>query len=100
MRVTTHPRVLARPFSTHEAWSFLQSVLASPGVGLLVPTERHAGVLTQLIDRVPQLTGNLVHDAKTVALMYEHSISRIYTRDSDFYLFPDIEPLDPLATQE
>ncbi|MGI8765576.1 MAG: TA system VapC family ribonuclease toxin [Gemmatimonadaceae bacterium] len=97
LRVATHPRVLQRPLSARDAWHFLQSVLASPGASLLVPTDRHAAVLTELLERVPGLAGNLVHDATTVTLMYEHGIRRIYTHDADFYRFPDIEPLDPLA---
>ena len=93
LRVTTHPRVLERPLSARDAWRFLESLLASPGVSLLVPTERHAVVLTELIDRVPDLRANLVHDATTVVLMHEHGIRRIYTRDTDFHCFPGIEPL-------
>lgn len=100
LRVTTHPRVLEHPLSAGEAWRFLHSVLASPGASLLVPTDRHAAVLTELIGRVPSLAGNLMHDATTVVLMHEHGIRRIYTRDADFRRFPDIEPLDPLAVDE
>ncbi len=97
LRVTTHPRVMERPLSATDAWSFLQSVLASPGISLLIPTARHAAVLTELIGRVPSLHGNLVHDATTAALMHEHGIRRIYTRDTDFHRFPEIEPIDPLV---
>lgn len=100
LRVATHPRVLERPLTANEAWRFLQRVLESPGASLLLPTERHAAVLAELIARVPDLRGNLLHDAATVVLMHEHGISRIYTRDVDFRRFPDIEPLDPLATSE
>jgi uncharacterized protein len=97
LRVTTHPRVMERPLSAVDAWGFLQSVLASPGVGLLVPTMRHQAVVTELIGLVPELRGNLMHDATTAALMREHGIRRIYTRDTDFHRFPDIEPIDPLV---
>lgn len=99
LRVTTHPRVFTRPLSARDAWSFLQSVLAAPGASLLIPGDRHAAVLTELIDGMPVLSGNLVHDAPTVALMREHGIRRIYTRDSNFHRFADIEPLDPLSLQ-
>jgi toxin-antitoxin system PIN domain toxin len=100
LRVTTHRRVMERPLSAAEAWGFLKSVLASPGASLLIPTARHAAVLTELIERAPDVRGNLMHDATTVALMYEHGISRIYTRDTDFHRFPEIEPVDPLAIAE
>ena len=45
----------------------------------------------------PQLAGNLAHDAHTAALMREHGIRRIYTRDTDFHRFPFLEPVDPLS---
>ena len=96
LRVVTHPRVLERPLSARDAWTFLQGVLAAPGADLLVATERHGVVLSDLIERLPSLAGNLVHDATTVALMHEHGIRRIYTRDVDFHRFPDIEPINPL----
>ena len=97
LRLTTHPRVFKHPLTAPEAWRFLQSVLASPGASLLLPTHRHAAVLSELIGEMPILAGNLVHDATTVALMREHGISRIYTHDADFHRFPAIEPIDPLA---
>ena len=35
--------------------------------------------------------------AHIAALMIEHGISRIYTRDTAFHRFPGIEVIDPLA---
>jgi predicted nucleic acid-binding protein len=43
------------------------------------------------------VAGNLVHDAHTAALMREHGIRRIYTRDTDFHRFPFVEPIDPMT---
>lgn len=99
LRVTTHPRVLPHPLSAPGAWGFIQSILASPSASLLLPTERHAAVLTELIQRAPALAGNLMHDAETVTLMQEHGIRRIYTRDADFHRFPEIEAIDPLMSR-
>lgn len=99
MRVVTHPRVFRRPWSAPKAWGFLAAVQASPGLGVLVPTERHARVLAEVIDEVPQLAGNLVHDAETAVLMREHGIRRICTRDTDFHRFPFLEPVDPLTAE-
>lgn len=44
LRVVTHARVLDRPWSAGEGWSFITALLASPGFSLLVPTERHAEI--------------------------------------------------------
>lgn len=97
LRVTTHPKVMRRPWTAAEAWSFVSAVLESPGLGVLVPTERHAAVLARVIEEVPHVGGNLVHDAHTGVLMREHGIRRIYTRDTDFHRFPFLEPLDPVS---
>ncbi len=95
LRVTTHPRVLDPPWTARQAWTFVESLLASPGFGVLVATPRHPAVAAQVIHEVPQLSGNLSHDAHTAALMREHGIRRIYTRDVDFHRFPWVEVVDP-----
>ncbi len=97
LRVTTHPRVFRAPWTAAEAWSFVSAVLAAPGLSLLVPTDRHAEVATTGIHEVPNLRGNLLHDASTAILMREHGIRQIYTRDTDFHRFPFITPIDPSA---
>ena len=45
----------------------------------------------------PHLRGNIVHDLHTAALMREHGIRDIYTRDSDFSRFPFVKVIDPLS---
>ena len=97
LRVITHPRVFRRPWTSSEAWSFVEAVLAAPSVALLAESERHASVLARLVAAVPDLSGNLVHDAHTAALMLEHGVRTIYTRDTDFHRFPGLEVRDPLG---
>jgi len=96
LRVTTHPRVMRRPWSASAAWDFVAALLASPGLGVLVPTQRHAEVAGQVIAELPHLAGNLLHDAQTAILMREHGIRRVCTRDTDFHRFPFLEVVDPL----
>jgi len=98
MRVTTHPRVMPRPWSVLAAWDFVAALLASPGLDVLVATERHADVAGQVFAELPHLSGNLLHDAHTAILMREHGIRRVCTRDTDFHRFPFLEVLDPLQT--
>lgn len=97
LRVTTHPRVMRRPWGARDAWEFVAVLLTAPGLDVLVPTERHARVAEQLFTELPHLAGNVVHDAHTAILMREHGIRRIVTRDTDFHRFPFLEPIDPLA---
>ena len=97
LRVSTHPRVFRNPWKAGEAWKFIEAVLASPSLGILTPTDRHAAVASGIIQELPFLSGNLIHDAQTAVLMREHGIQRIYTRDTDFHRFPFLQPVDPLA---
>jgi len=87
---------MRRPWSAPAAWDFVAALLASPGLGVLIPTERHAEVAGQVIAELPHLVGNLLHDAHTAILMREHGIRRVCTRDTDFHRFPFLEVVDPL----
>jgi toxin-antitoxin system PIN domain toxin len=98
LRVTTHPRILRRPFSISAAWDFVSALLDSPGLAILVPTERHADVASEVFLELPELAGNILHDAHTAILMREHGIRQICTRDTDFSRFPFLEIVDPLRT--
>jgi uncharacterized protein len=97
LRVVTHPRVLRQPSSTPAAWEFVEAVLASASVEVLIPTRRHRSVLARSIAEVPHLGGNMIHDAHTAVLMREHGITRIMTRDTDFHRFPWLEVIDPIV---
>lgn len=99
LRMVTHPRVLRLPWTSHEASGFLAALLQSPGLSLLVPTERHSAVLAEVTSEVPMLAGNMWHDAETAVLMREHGIRRICTRDTDFARFPFLEVVDPLTDE-
>ena len=97
LRVSTHPRVFRSPMAVGDAWSFLNAVLASPSLSVLVPGPRHMAVAQQTFADLPFLRGNLLHDAHTAILMREHGIRRIVSRDTDFHRFPFLEPVDPLS---
>lgn len=98
MRVTTHARVMRQPWSAGQAWGFVSALLSSPGLGVLVPTQRHADVAAQVITDLPFLAGNLLHDAHTAILMREHGIRQICTRDTDFHRFTFLEVVDPIGS--
>lgn len=96
LRVTTHPRVMRQPWNVGAAWKFVTALLASPGLSVLVATQRHADVATEVFVELPHLAGNLLHDAHTAILMREHGVGRICTRDTDFTQFPFLEVIDPV----
>jgi toxin-antitoxin system PIN domain toxin len=95
--VVTHSKVFKRPWTANAAWGFIETILASRSLEILIPTERHAAVAAEVFAEMPFLGGNLMHDAHTAVLMREHGIRRIYTRDADFHRFKFLEPLDPLT---
>jgi uncharacterized protein len=98
LRIVTHPNMLRPPWSARTAWEFVVALLASPGLGVLVPTQRHPDVAEAVISEIPHLAGNLFHDAHTAILMREHGVARICTRDTDFNRFPFLEVIDPVRT--
>jgi toxin-antitoxin system PIN domain toxin len=100
LRVVTHPRVFEQPWNQEAAWSFVDALLASPGLTVLRETDRHSDVARAVVAETPALDGNLFHDAHTAILMREHGIRRIVTRDTDFHRFGFVEPIDPLIEGE
>ncbi len=96
LRVVTHPKVFVTPFRMRQALSFVSALLASPTLGILTETRSHFGAVAEVLNAVPGASGNMVFDAHTAALMHEHGIRTIYTRDRDFLRFPNLEVIDPL----
>jgi predicted nucleic acid-binding protein len=58
------------------------------------PTERHAGILRNLITHVGT-AGNLTTDAHLAALAIEHG-AQLCSADADFSRFPGLRWVDPL----
>ena len=97
LRVATHPRVFERPWAMGQAWTFVDGILRSPGLTVLQETERHVEIAREVLAGSPPVAGNLVFDAHTAILMREHGITRIFTRDTAFHVFPFLAIIDPLA---
>ncbi len=98
LRVSTHHKVFGRPLSLRQAKEWIASLVRSPNVGVLSPTDRHLDVLAELSERHPRLRGNLVHDLHTVVLMREHGIAEIRTADADFHQFRFLTVVNPLVS--
>lgn len=89
LRVTTHPAVLKPPSTGDDAARSLEALLAAPSVRLLLPGERHAALLFELV-RKHRVTGNLAFDVQIVATCLEHGVREILTEDRDFQRFGEI----------
>jgi len=82
---------MRRPWGASAAWEFVTALLASPGVGVLIATQRHADVAREVISELPHLAGNLIDDAHTAILMREHAeaVSTVFTRLKNMVAFAD-----------
>jgi uncharacterized protein len=93
VRVATHPAINERPLTPAEATRSVASLLARPHVH--APGEG-AGFLEVYESTAPQITrGRQVPDAHIAALMRQHGVGTIYTRDRDFRRFDGIRVEDP-----
>jgi toxin-antitoxin system PIN domain toxin len=97
LRIATHPGISANPLSPREALGSVRSLLDRPHVR--TPGEG-AGFLRVYESTVPEVTrGGQVPDAHLAALMRQHGVRTIYTRDRDFRRFDGIAVEDPFATR-
>ena len=99
LRVSTHPSVFPQPLGLAEAHEWLRVLLATPRVDVLVETERHGEVLSELVAAHPRLKGNLLHDFHTAAVMREHGVTEIRTADSDFRQFDFLNVVNPRVSR-
>jgi toxin-antitoxin system PIN domain toxin len=96
IRVATHPAINERPLTPPEAVDSVAALLARPNVR--APGEG-TGFLRVYDSTAPRMTrGRQVPDAHIAALMRQHGVATIYTRDSDFRRFDGIRVEDPFSS--
>jgi toxin-antitoxin system PIN domain toxin len=96
LRLATHPSVFRSPMSHAEAAANVDSLLAQPHVRVAGEGEDFWPTYLRVAGEVlPR--GNLVPDAHLVALMHQHGISTIWSRDRDLRKFDGITVNDPFA---
>ena len=94
--VVTHPRIWKDSASTPvQAWRQLQAWFGSPSLRLIGETSGFELVLEKLARR-PRVLGPVVHDARVAAICLAHGVEKLYTRDRDFSLFPELQTENPL----
>jgi len=95
LRITTHPRIFARPLSIEDAVLRVESWLAQPNAVLLVPGQRHWVILARLLRSVG-VGANLTTDAHLAAMAIEHGYT-LYSNDTDFSRFQGLQWEHPLT---
>lgn len=95
LRIVTHPGILPRPLSPADAVHNIAALLARPHVQ--TPGEEGGFWEVYLRTAGDHARGNEVPDTHLAALMRQHGVRVIYTRDRDFRRFDDIEARDPFV---
>lgn len=95
LRIVTHPAILASPLSPGDAIANIGALLDRPHVRAPGEGEGFWPLYRSVAGE--RSRGNDVADAHLVALMRQHGVRVIYTRDRDFRRFDGIEPRDPFA---
>lgn len=92
LRVVTHPRVFSPPTSLAVACDFVDRLLASPSVRLLLPTDQFWDSMRQVVLE-GETGGNLVFDAQIATVCHDSGVRRLLTYDRDFarFAFLDVE---------
>jgi hypothetical protein len=98
LRVATHRQVFPDPLDLPVAESWIRAVLTSPSAAVLVPTERHGELLSEVVAAHSRLAGNPVHDLHTAVLMKEHGVTEIRTADADYHQFGFLRVVNPFVT--
>lgn len=95
LRIVTHPGILPRPLTSAEAQANIDQLISRPHVR--TPGELD-GFWPLLRDAAGcAARGNEFPDAQLVALMRQHGVETIYTRDRDFRRYGYITVRDPFV---
>ncbi|MEX1141281.1 MAG: TA system VapC family ribonuclease toxin [Thermoleophilaceae bacterium] len=95
LRIVTHPLVLPKPLATRDAIANVDALIELPHVR--TPGEDDGFWDLYRATRNDTDRGNDVPDGHLAALMRQHGVATIYTRDRDFRRFDGIAAEDPFA---
>ena len=98
LRAVTHPKLL-RPTALplKKAVENIEGLLAQPRISRIDPGPRHLEIFSGICDEAAPVAGNFVFDCRIAAIMREHGVDRIATRDTSFRRIPGITVVNPLA---
>jgi toxin-antitoxin system PIN domain toxin len=96
MRVSTHPKVFEKPLAWKEGLRFIRPLLMSRRLDMLTAGENHWTILERVLGDLHRPSGNLLFDIRTGVLMRERGVREIYTTDTDFLQFREIQAINPL----
>ena len=93
--VVTHPKIWKEAASTpDEAWAQLESWFGAPTLRLIGEPQGFHLLLEGFLLR-SRVRGPVVHDARVAAICLAHGVEKLFTRDRDFQLFPELSTENP-----
>jgi uncharacterized protein len=95
LRIVTHPAILPRPLAPRTAMRNVEALLDRPHVRAVGEADSFWPLYREAAG--DQARGNDVPDAHLAALMRQHGVRLIYTRDRDFRRFDGIDARDPFV---
>jgi toxin-antitoxin system PIN domain toxin len=95
LRIVTHPGILVRPLSSRDAQRNVEALIDRPHVRTAGEIDGFWPLFRSAAG--PGARGNDIPDAHLVALMRQHGVRLIYTRDRAFRRFDGVEVRDPIG---
>lgn len=86
---------MGAPWTVREAAALVEQWLAQPPVSVIEPTDRHWGILRELLGAAGR-GANLTTDAHLAALCIERGAT-LHSADNDFARFRALRWVNPLA---
>lgn len=96
LRVATHPAIFNRPLDAREAAANVAALLQLPHIRAIAEEDGFWQVYQEVVSAWPA-RGNQVPDAHLAAILKQHGVKTLYTRDRDFRRFEFLRVIDPLA---
>ena len=96
VRIATHPRIFGAPLTPSEAVGNVEALVRLPHVRMLNEEPGFLEIYREVSGTFP-VRGNLVPDAHLAALLRQHGVGRLYTRDTDFRKFEFLDVRDPFS---
>lgn len=96
LRISTHPRIFARPLTPEKAMGNVESLFGLLHVRVLAEEEGFWDCYRKATSGL-HIRGNLVPDAHLLAILVQHGVATLYTNDDDFKRFSHIEIRNPFT---
>jgi predicted nucleic acid-binding protein len=90
-----HPHAVARPVRPGTAWTFVEELLRSASVSLLVPTPRHARVMGEVLEFLPRGPA-LPPGLEVAVVLREHGVRDLLSADRAMRAYRFLSVRDPV----